>query len=107
MTPDGKKVLVDTTKDLVLYAAPCNPPNTGTAYTRGTDLYVHRARSGREYYYLYRWSLWQGDYNAAELISADEAKSFLLEQRLKNLPWGRFNSEEIEKRFPALFDEDA
>ena len=73
ITDDGKRVIVNTKTDVCLYETPCNPPNTGTDYTRGTDLYAHRARSGNMYFYLRHWSLWQGEGSNLELISRDES----------------------------------
>lgn len=106
-TPEGKKVVANRATDVCLYHAPRNPPNTGTAYTSGADLYVHRARSGAGYYYLYDWSMWQGTSDSAELISEAQAREFLLERRSLNIPWDSFDDEEIERRFPGIFDEDA
>jgi len=80
MTPEGKKVQVSLKNDLCLYRAPENPPDTGIAYTVGTNLYYHKARSGRKYYYKYFWSMWQGDEDRYELVPEDEAKRFVLER---------------------------
>jgi hypothetical protein len=80
MTPEGKKITVRTDSDHCLYNAPYNPPNTGTNYTAGTDLYHHRARSGNEYYYTRSWSMWQGSEDSYELITEDAAKAFILER---------------------------
>ena len=80
MTPDGKKVKIDMQKDFNLYDAPHNPPNTGTSYTAGTDLYAHKARSGNMYYYTYYWSMWQGAESELHLIDEDDAKDFILER---------------------------
>ena len=80
MTPEGKKVQINTREDTCLYEAPQNPPNTGTKFTSGTDLYYHRARSGKGYYYTYFWSMWEGTEDSYELIDEDEAKEFILER---------------------------
>jgi len=80
MTPEGKKVQVSIREDTCLYDAPHNPPNTGTAYTSGTNLYYHKARSGKGYYYTYFWSMWQGTEDHYELITEEEAKTFILER---------------------------
>jgi hypothetical protein len=80
MTPEGKKLQVSLEKDATLYVAPHNPPNTGTAYTSGTDLYCHKARSGKVYFYTYFWSMWQGVEDSYQLISEDEAKTFVLQK---------------------------
>ena len=79
-TPDGKTVVVDTKTDDKLYAAPCNPPNTGTQYTRGKDLLAHKARSGKVYFYFHAWSLWQGEEDRVWLCSKKEAEEFLEEK---------------------------
>lgn len=76
-THDSKKVVIDVSKDVTLYSAPVNPPNTGTQYTSGTDLLTHTARSGNVYFYLYRWSMWQGSEDSFELIDKETAESFL------------------------------
>ena len=80
ITPDSKRVVVDITTDVCLYQSPVNPPNTGTDYTRGTDLYAHKARSGNFYFFKSHWSLWQREDDSLELISRSEAESFLVEK---------------------------
>jgi len=108
-TPEGKKVVINPREDERLYDAPRNPPNTGTAYTSGTDLYRHVARSGNAYYYTYSWSMWQGSEASYELIDEDEVKEFLLDKaqctgvgRISGAEWNR-----AEELFPGLFSEDA
>jgi len=80
ITQDGKRVVVNKKTDPCLYESPYNPPNTGTAYTRGIDLYAHKARSGKIYFYFSHWSLWQGEEDSLELISKSEAEEFLLQK---------------------------
>lgn len=80
LTNDNKKVKINPTADLALYKAPKNPPNTGTKYLTGVDLYAHKARSGNWYYYTYSWSLWQGSEDHAELVSSEKAIDFLLQR---------------------------
>jgi hypothetical protein len=108
-TPEGKIVRVDTDRDEPLYEAPRNPPNTGTAYTRGTDLYRHVARSGRAYYYLVHWSMWQGEEPSLELINEERAKNFLI-NKAGATGWSKLSDEEMrraEELFPGIFDETA
>jgi hypothetical protein len=58
---EGKRVVLDTTKDTILYAAPENPPNTGSKYTSGIDIYVHTTTKSKEnFFYKKNWSMWQG-----------------------------------------------
>jgi len=95
MTPDGKKVVINTEKDVCLYSAPHNPPNTGTTYTRGTDLYAHKARSGNIYYYYVHWSMWQGEQTSYELISREEAEKFLLKKASLG-GWAGLDEEDFE-----------
>lgn len=85
-TQDGKKVVVDYSTDTKLYSAPVNPPNTGTTFTRGTDLLAHKARSGNIYFYTYSWSLWQSEQEEYQLISKKEAEDFLLDKLSKAYP---------------------
>jgi len=73
---NGKKVILDTNSDQILYDAPTNPPNTGTTYTRGSDYFVHTSKSGR-YFYRYNWSMWQGEGSSIEVLTEDEAKEEL------------------------------
>jgi hypothetical protein len=108
-TPEGKIVRVNTETDEKLYEAPRNPPNTGTAYTRGTDLYRHVARSGKAYYYLLHWSMWQGEEPSLELISEEKAKNFLIDKAGAS-GWAKLTEEEMkraEKLFPGIFEESA
>lgn len=95
MTSDGKKV-VTSSNDICLYSAPVNPPNTGTTFTRGTNLFAHKSRSGNIYFYKYFWSMWQGENSSYELIDKDEAKEFLLVKAGLS-GYGSLNAKEIEK----------
>lgn len=73
---DGARVVCDTKTDPQIYDAPNNPPNTGTRYTRGTDIYAHRAKSGAVFFYARHWSMWQGEQESVELMTADEVREF-------------------------------
>lgn len=95
-TQDGKKVVIDVSKDSKLYESPVNPPNTGTRYTTGTDLLAHKARSGNVYFYFYRWSMWQGDEDSFELIDKDTAEEFLI-KRAGLSGWAGLTEREIER----------
>lgn len=77
-TADNKRVVCDTESDTQIYDAPNNPPNTGTRYTRGTDLYAHNAKSGQVYFYAYHWSMWQGEESSAELWSDSQVEAFIV-----------------------------
>ena len=103
ITKEQKRVIVDIQTDSCLYKSPVNPPNTGTDYTRGTDLYAHRARSGNMYFYLRHWSLWQGEGSNLELISRDEAENFLLEKAGLS-GFAAMEESEIEKAIELGFD---
>jgi len=108
-TPEGKKVVVDISHDECLYEAPHNPPNTGSRYTSGLDLYAHKARSGTVYFYSYSWSMWQGHEAEFCLMTPDEMKAALID-RAGLAGEGRMGDgerEDIETYFPGIFDEDA
>jgi hypothetical protein len=109
-TPENKKIVINTKTDEKLYDAPVNPPNTGTRYTAGTDLYRHVARSGNVYYYTHSWSMWQGTPSEYKLVTEEEAKQFLLHIAGISNEWVYLSNTE-EKRakelFPDIFDEDA
>ena len=108
MTPDGKRV-VTSNNDQCLYSAPQNPPNTGTDFTRGTDLYYHKARSGNEYYYFVHWSMWQGESGSYELIDFDVAEAFLL-KKAGLTGWAGINKSDLKelKKFGFnILEEDA
>jgi hypothetical protein len=108
-TPEGKKVVVDIVKDNYLYEAPHNPPNTGTRYTSGTDLYAHKARSGTIYYYSHSWSMWEGTEAEFHLMTDEEMKNALID-RASEAGYGRMSDserEDIETYFPGIFEEDA
>lgn len=105
MTPEGKRVVVSVKTDEELYGAPRNPPNTGTAYTTGTDLQYHKSRNGNDYFYLYHWSMWQGSGSRYELISKQEAIDFMLE-KMGGVDdgWYRPSTKEIERCNALGFD---
>ena len=102
-TQDGKKAVIDATKDAALYRAPVNPPNTGTRYTSGTDLLAHTARSGTVYFYLYRWSMWQGSEDSFELIDKETAEAFLT-KKAGLAGWATLDEREIETAKEYGFD---
>jgi len=107
-TPDGKKVVVDIKGDVLLYDAPQNPPNTGTRFTSGTDLYAHKARSGKVYFYSYFWSMWEGTDSSYKLLTEDEAKEFILDNAgiadhvAAGIKWER-----VKEYFPDIDEETA
>lgn len=106
---DKGTVVLDPETDKRIYNAPCNPPNTGTTYTRGTDLYLHITRKGNKVFYLIHWSLWQGEGDSIELISEEQAKEFFRE-KTEASGWARPDEDEIayaEKLWPDLFEETA
>ncbi|MDD5510804.1 MAG: hypothetical protein PHI12_08340 [Dehalococcoidales bacterium] len=109
MTPEEKKVAIDVNTDVCLFGAPRNPPNTGTSYTSGTDIYAHKARSGKAYFYTYTWSMWEGVMSSYNLITDDEAKQMLLRKSGKSGydGLGHEEMELAEEYFPGIFDEDA
>ena len=109
MTPEGKKVVVAQKNDNCLYESPHNPPNTGSRYTSGTDLYVRTARSGAVYYYSHSWSMWQGVEPKYALMSHDEMRRAILEYAGEAGPAAISDREKenIEGYFPGIFDEDA
>jgi len=108
-TQDMKKVVIDLSTDTKLYETPVNPPNTGTEYTRGTDLMAHKARSGNVYFYEYFWSMWQGEQEQFELVSKEQAEEFLL-QKMSLSDLAGMTETEIEKAIGFgfnLLEEDA
>lgn len=108
-TPEGKKVSINMPSDICLYRSPENPPNTGSSYLRGSDLYAHKARSGNVYFYINHWSMWQGEERKTELISKGYAEKFLLD--LASVTgWGEITDSEwerIREFFPNLEEENA
>lgn len=76
-TEDGARYVVDIQKDTALYKAPENPPNTGSRYTSGIDLYVHETAHHGPQFYKYHWSMWQGSEDYYVPVSKEEATQFL------------------------------
>ena len=106
-TPEGKKIVCDTKKDERVYTAPVNPPNTGSRYTRGTDLLLHKSRAGQRYFYFEQWSMWAGEGESYQLITSEEAKQFLL-TKLQGNRWDSLDNKGLERAkelFPDLLDE--
>lgn len=95
-THDGKRVVCDTETDTQLFDAPNNPPNTGSRYTRGTDVYAHKAKSGAVYFYAYHWSMWQGEESSAELWTAEQVEEFFT-SRMTGDDHARPSNREIEQ----------
>lgn len=95
-TPENKKVVINPREDEKIYGAPQNPPNTGLQFTRGTDVYRHVARSGREYYYFANWSMWQSESDSYELATKKEVEDFIIEQCGRGY-WERPTESELER----------
>ena len=95
-TQDGKKVVIDVSKDATLYRCPVNPPGSGTSGFTGTDLLAHKARSGNVYFYFHHWSMWQGDEDSFELIDRSTAEEFLV-KRAGLSGWAGLDEREIER----------
>ena len=74
---DGTKYVANLKKDIKVYAAPVNPPNTGSIYTDGTDLYTHATKTHGYQFYKYEWSMWQGSEDKIIPVTKDEAIRFL------------------------------
>ena len=77
--PDGSTTVLNTATDAELYNSPRNPPNTGSRYTSGTDLQVHKTRNHGNQFYLVHWSMWQGTETTIEAITKELAINFLRE----------------------------
>jgi hypothetical protein len=109
ITEDGKRVDISS-NNISLYVAPKNPPNTGTTYTRGTNLYVHKTRKGNWYYFTEYWSMWQGEEGGCHLVSREEAIDFLREKATVT-GWGELSTSEIKEANEHfgedIFEEDA
>lgn len=71
-TEDKKKVVIDIENDSQLYAASAHRE------TRGTDLYAHRAQSGKIFFYMHEWSRWEGEVDQFILISRDKVEDRLI-----------------------------
>jgi len=97
-------------KDLKLYSAPVNPPNTGLTYTRGTHLYAHVTRKGNVFYYKHSWSMWQGEESSTYLVSREEAIEFL-QHKAASDGWDAIDMSEakriVEHFEENIFEEDA
>lgn len=96
---DGKRVVCDTDTDVQIYDAPHNPPNTGTRYTRGSDLYAHKAKSGQVYFYARHWSMWQNEEETVNLLTPDEVREFFAERMN-----GDFHGRPADSEIAALAD---
>ena len=102
-TQDGKKVVIDVSKDKHLYRCPVNPPGSGTSGFTGTDLLAHTARSGNVYFYFHHWSMWQGSVDSFSLIDRNTAEEFLIEKAGLS---GQYGLDEREIEFAKEFGFD-
>ena len=102
-TQDGKKVVIDVSKDATLYRCPVNPPGSGTSGFTGTDLLAHKARSGNVYFYFHHWSMWQGSVDSFSLIDRNAAEEFLIEKAGIS---GQYGLDEREIEFAKEFGFD-
>lgn len=74
---DGKKVLLDTEEDELIYDSKwATYRRTGSNNaTRGVDLYARKVEN-ENIFYLYHWSAWQGESCYIEEITQEEAEIF-------------------------------
>lgn len=100
------RVILNPAHDEKLYAAPINPPNTGTRFTSGIDLYLHIAQSGKEYYYTHAWSMWQGSTDEYELISKEAAIGFFESCMSSGSHWVQPSQGEIDRVNELGFEMD-
>lgn len=73
-TPEGKKIVIDVNNDDCIYTDPTNNN------TRGTDLHAHEAKSGKTFFYFYRWSQWENESTRTELCDIRDAEAFLIQR---------------------------
>ena len=73
-TDDGKKVVIDVLKD------PCIYNDRRHDETRGNDLHAHKAKSGKTYFYFYRWSQWENEPIETELCTKQAAEEYLVQR---------------------------
>ena len=71
---DGSRVMLYYRNDIVLYNTPQNP-----TYTKGTDLLVHDTKKHGSVFYKYHWSMRRGPESWYEMVTKEEAVSFLEE----------------------------
>lgn len=96
MSDEGKRIVVNKDSDVRLYS------DGTTNATRGDRLYCHKSRNGNIYYYVYHWTLWQGESNQYELLSKTQAIDYLSGKILSSE-----EEENIRTYLPEFFEEDA
>jgi hypothetical protein len=94
--------------DVALYLSPRNSSEASLSISRGTDLLVHRAPSGTIYFYLFDWSIKQGESNICQLISKDAARDFIVESSIQTRDAEITDSERnrILEYFPEIFNDE-
>lgn len=109
LTEDRKRVAIDHKTDVCLFETPANPPNTGTRYTRGMDLYAHKSRSGNWFFYFYNWSMWDGEKSYDNLIDRESAIAFLQDRAADSghMELSKREQEKAVEIFGDIFSENA
>jgi hypothetical protein len=80
---NGKQIILDTHRDICLFAAPKAPDCTHGVYIRGKDLYVHEEKDGSMLYYCTLWSLTPARDESIHEISPLMAERFLGQRGLE------------------------
>lgn len=73
---NGKRAILDTKNDEVII-------NTswanGRENTRGEDLMLHKTQGGKNVFYAFSWSRWQGEGYSAEYLTPEQVVAFVAE----------------------------
>jgi len=76
MPSEKGEVVLDTDRDIRLYGAP-RSGDTGGAFVRGKDLYLHEQDGLPDTYYIYSWSMDPGEEELLQTVSLVSAEEFL------------------------------
>lgn len=99
----GKRVLLDTERDVRLWNGSRRGGGHGNSPTRWTEFLMHECKDGERVFYHYHRTLWQGESNSIEVLALDDAQLFA-EEHYEDLDadddqlkaWGLIDLEAVE-----------
>jgi len=82
ITIHGKKQILDTDRDLRVYAAYRSRRHDSAAWKRGKDIYYHKEEREQGTYYLHLWTLSPNEVESLMILPDRQAERFLGERGL-------------------------
>ena len=80
---NGKKRILNTDRDTLLFSAPRSSEQERIACKRGKNIYHHRTGERQGIYYLHKWTLFPNETDSVLVLPDRQAERFLGERDLE------------------------